>query len=540
MSKAEKSPFIRETMRPYRLRLILLCILTVLQAVLQVSMALLMRAVIDTAVSGRDPWGSWAILLGLDILAQVGTYTLIRWYMGSTVDSLAAALRIRLLKSAACSKDYRLQEYHSGALLNRAMDDVYTVCDGYVCALPALVGQVTRLGVAFAAVVFISLKVALVLLAAAVVMVAAISLFRPFLKARHRKVRETEEKVMSTMQEDLQQLELIQSLQTQEQTLSRFRARIREELQAESRRRFLSVGSQSAISLITILGTGALLMWGAVQVASHSLSYGSLTAMLQLISQFQGPVTSLSGLWTRFAAVEVAQERLAPLLEVSPQEDDTPVEQPVAVVFENVTFCYPGDELAVVENFTMRLPLEGWVSLGGISGRGKTTLFKLILGLYAPQQGQVYLETEKGRIPCSEATRHLFAYVPQDYALFSGTVRENLLLVAPDADEKTRRRALKAAAADFVWEQPLGEDTHLGENNTGLSKGQLQRLAIARALLMDRKILLLDECTSALDAQTEETVLKNLHRLCPNALLVTHRPQALEDLKDVTQLQMDD
>lgn len=540
MGKSQGRPIVRISLRPYRMRLVLLCFLTVLQAVLQVSMALLIRAVIDTAVSGKDPWGSWAILLGLDILAQVGTYAMIRWYMGSTVDSLAAALRIRLLKSAAYSKDSRLQQYHSGSLLNRAMDDVYTLCDGYVYALPALVGQVTRLGVAFVAVVLISPKVALVLLAAAVGMVAGISLFRPFLKARHKKVREAEEKVMSTMQEDLQQLELIQSLQTQEQTLQRFRTRIREELRAESRRRFLSVGSQSGISLITILGTGALLMWGAVQVAAGSLSYGSLTAMLQLIGQFQGPVTSLSGLWTRFAAVEVAEERLAPLLEISEPTPPTVVETPRAVVFENVTFRYPGDELAVVENFTMRIPLEGWVSLSGISGRGKTTLFKLILGLYTPETGRVCLETEKGLVPCSEATRHLFAYVPQDYALFSGTVRENLLLVAPNADESTRRKALKAAAADFVWELPMGEDTHVGENNTGLSKGQLQRLAIARALLMDRKILLLDECTSALDAQTESTVLKNLHSQFPNALLVTHRPQALDALTNITQLHMDE
>ena len=537
MSKAKRIPFIREALRTYRIRLALLCLLTVVQAVLQVSMALLMRVVIDTAVAGDDPWGTWAILLGANLLCQVGAYGLIRWYMSSTVDSLAATLRIRLLKSAVYSQDSRLQAYHSGSLLNRAMDDVYTVCDGYVYALPALVGQVTRLGVAFAAVVLISYKVALVLLAAAAVMVAAISLLRPMLKKRHRSMRKAQEKVMTTIQEDLQQLELIQSLQAQEQTLHRFRFRIREELKAETRRRIWSVGSQSIISLITILGTGVLLMWGAMQVAAGTLSYGSLTAMLQLLTQFQGPVTSLSGLWTRFAAVEVAQERLVLLMEVPTPAEDCIVDTPRAVVFENVTFRYPGDELAVVENFTLRIPLEGWVSLSGISGRGKTTLFKLILGLYTPQQGQVYLETDQGKLPCSPATRHLFAYVPQDYALFSGTVRENLLLVAPDADEQCLRDALKTAAADFIWEQPQGEDTRLGENNTGLSKGQLQRIAIARALLMGRKILLLDECTSALDARTEETVLKNLRSLCPNALLVTHRPQPLEDL-GVSRLEM--
>jgi ATP-binding cassette subfamily B protein len=204
-----------------------------------------------------------------------------------------------------------------------------------------------------------------------------------------------------------------------------------------------------------------------------------------------------------------------------------------------VTFSYPDDEQPVLQDFSLRLPLDRWTSLGGISGRGKTTLFKLILGLHTPQKGRVYLETEKGEIPCSPAVRHLFAYVPQDYALFSGTVLENLLLVAPDAEPQQRKAALTAACADFVFSLTDGENTRVGENNTGLSKGQLQRLAIARAILMERKVLLLDECTSALDAETEQAVLKNLYAFGGGALLVTHRPEALSVLPDVNSIQME-
>ncbi|MBR4016545.1 MAG: ATP-binding cassette domain-containing protein, partial [Oscillospiraceae bacterium] len=133
----------------------------------------------------------------------------------------------------------------------------------------------------------------------------------------------------------------------------------------------------------------------------------------------------------------------------------------------------------------------------------------------------------------------LFAYVPQDYAMLSGTVLENLQLVAPDVTEEEYKRVLKLADADFVWDTAAGVQTHLGENNTGLSKGQLQRLAITRAVLMDRKIFLLDECTSALDAQTEDTVLHNLKKLNKSAILVTHRPQAVEELENVTFVPMD-
>lgn len=339
---------------------------------------------------------------------------------------------------------------------------------------------------------------------------------------------------MSTMQEDLQRLELIQSLNAREQILKRFDKWLGISLRKKDKRRLLHVGSTSILGAGSLLGTGALLLWGAFQVASGVLSYGSLTAMLQLLGQFRGPVLSLSGLWTRFAAIEVAGERLAVLLEV-PQEETAPetAMQVTAVVFENVTFCYPGEETAVVENFSKRFPLEGWTCLTGISGRGKTTLFKLILGLYKPQNGRVYLETDRGEIPCSEATRRVFAYVPQDYALFSGTVRDNLLLAAPEADEDRRRFALNTAQARFLWDMPAGEETPVGENNTGLSKGQLQRIAIARAVLMERPVFLLDECTSALDADTEKAVLRGLQTLGKKALVVTHHPDALDALEDI-------
>ena len=163
----------------------------------------------------------------------------------------------------------------------------------------------------------------------------------------------------------------------------------------------------------------------------------------------------------------------------------------------------------------------------------------MILGLYTPQKGKIYLETAQGQVPCDASTRRLFAYVPQDYALFSGTVLENLLLVAPEAEETTRREALRLACAEFVYEMAEMENTALRENNTGLSKGQIQRIAIARAILMDRPVLLLDECTSALDAQTEQTVLHNLRSLGKSAILVTHRPEALKDIDGITSVSME-
>lgn len=538
--KMKKDSCLWPVLRPYLWRVWLLSGLSVVQSLLQVGMALLFCYVIDGMLSGSAYTGIWTVALVADLALQVGVRALENWLAGSTADRLVAVLRTRLLDSALHCADSRLESFHSGQLLSRGMEDARSLCDSIVYVFPALVGQVTQLVGAFGAVLLIYPGLALVLLAVGVVVIAGVAGLRPVLKRKQKAVRNADEKVMAAMQEDLQQMELIQSLDAQGQILKRFGDQQTDSLKQRFYQRCWSVGSGSVVNLVSMLGTGALLLWGAGKVAAEVLSYGALTSLIQLLNQFRSPVLSLSGLWTRFASIEVCAERLEHLLNIPHTQDncrETIV--PKAVVFENVTFRYAEEEAPVLQNFNLRLPLEGWASLTGFSGRGKSTLFKLILGLRTPQTGSVYLETDQGNIPCGSATRHLFAYVPQDYALLSGTVLDNLLLVSPDADEATRRRVLELAKAEFVWDVSGEENTVLRENNTGLSKGQIQRLAIARALLMDRPILLLDECTSALDAETERAVLSNLYHTGKSAVLVTHRPEALTSLDGVQSVSME-
>ncbi len=520
--------------RPYRASVLTLSVLNVVQNMLQVMMAVLMKYVIDAALAGSDKLLFWGCALALDLILIVMIYTVLCWCGASAMDKYTAKLRAQLLKAAAYSRGDKLQAYHSGELLSRGMEDVYTVCDGMMNAVPVLAGQLTRLAASFVAIVLIYPSLAAVLLIAALLIGGIVAWLRPVIKKRQKEVRRTEEQLLSVMQEDLQQLELIQSLEVQEQMLGRFHTRLKHNLQAKFKRRIWSVSSNTTLAAASQLGSGALLLWGAVRLVDGAMSYGTLTAMLQLLSLFRGPALGISGQWTRLASVEVANERLQELLSVEQMPQKQKLEMKAeAVVFENVTFHYPGDDTPVLENFNATFALDNWVCLTGISGKGKSTMFKLMLGLYEPQQGRVYIRADNGEYPCSEDTRYLFAYVPQDYALFSGTILENLLLAAPESDEQTRAQALHDADADFVWELAAKDQTHIRENNTGLSKGQLQRLAIARAILMDRQIYLLDECTSALDSQTEDTVLRNLKSQGKNAILVTHRPQAVEALAGV-------
>ena len=524
----------------YRRRIWMLSALTVLQSLLQVLLAVVTRFVIDSAIAGDGRLALWGILLVADSVAIILLHWLLSWSSGSAVDRLSAELRRKMLLGAAYSRDEKLQKYHSGELLNRAMEDVRVVCDGVIHIVPQLVGQITKLIGAFLALLIIYPPVAAVMTVVSGFVVLGAALLRPILRARHREVRRWDEKVMSTAQEDFQQLELIQSLGAQKEILKRFGALLKGNLKVRDRHRRWSVGITTVIGGASQLGSGLLLLWGAAQIVTKTLSYGALTSMLQLFSLFRTPVLNMSGLWTRLVSIEVSAERLQGLLaECEPELPSPPAYKVDAVVFDRVTFHYPGEEAAVLQNFSARFTMDGWNCLTGISGKGKSTLFKLVLGLYEPQQGRVYLQTDKGEIPCSEKSRQLFAYVPQDYAMFSGTVLENLLLVAPDAKDGQIRKALSLAQADFVVDCANCEQTVLGENNTGLSMGQLQRLAIARAILMERPIFLLDECTSALDAETEKAVLEGLRSLGKSAILVTHRPEALDDISGITFVSME-
>ncbi len=525
-------------LRPYYGRIVALSAMMILQALLQVAMVVISRYVIDEALRGGQDLAFWALALAADLLALVVIHSLISWYQTSTSERFCANARRQILLAAIYRRDARLGQYHSGLLINRGMEDVSVVCDGAIHALPVFIGQITRLLAAFAAVCMLSMPVAFVFLAAAVAVGTLAACFRPMIKKHHKNVRSADEKMMATMQEDLQQIALIQSLGIQKTIGYAFAKRLKASLKAKFHRRIWSVSANSLIQTLSLAGSGALLLWGAVQVAQGSLSYGGLTAMIQLLNLFRAPVLGISGLWNRLAQVEVAAERLQDLLvwEAPVEADDLP-EDITRVVFEDVTFAYPGEE-PVLEGFSARFDLADWACLTGMSGKGKTTLFKLILGLHQPQQGQVYLESGERKIPCTEATRKLFSYVPQDYALFSGTVMENFRLVKPDITEPQLMQALEIAQASFILDTNQGVSTVLGENNTGLSKGQLQRLAIARAVLMDRAVFLLDECTSALDAATEKAVLENLQRMGKKAIVVTHRPEALEQITGVTMVDM--
>lgn len=276
-----------------------------------------------------------------------------------------------------------------------------------------------------------------------------------------------------------------------------------------------------------------------------------MTAFLQLVGKVQRPLLDMARLVPAFIKAMTAVDRLLELeslpAEVSGEEQLRFCPTP-DLVLTNVTFGYGGESRSVFRHFSHTFRAGSCTAIMGETGSGKTTLIRLLLALATPDEGRVCLrgismgsqsnEAGECEVEVSERTRVNFVYVPQGNTLFSGTVRDNLLMGNPDATDDDLCRVLHTATADFVFHLPQGLDTHLGEQGGGLSEGQAQRLAIARALLRPGSILLLDEATSALDPDTEQRLLANLRQDCQGKtfIFVTHHPALAEGCGEVVRL----
>lgn len=523
---------LKRTLAPCRRAGIGLAALTGLRAVLFVALALASRGVLNSAPGARSFTLWCAALIALSVLIPLLSAGISAW-SGQVTDKSASALQRELLLLLQTKDCESVNRYHSGHLYSRLTGDCRTACERYTSLFPGLAGKAMQLCTAFAALTALKPLLAAALAACGALVALAGLAFRRLLKKRHMAERQASERLTAKLQETLEHQELARSVAEPGESARRFTSCQSVWLHARTALRRLSIGGWTGFSLLVYLGSGAVILWGALSIRSGSLSIGDLTAILQLIALFRTPVTGLTGIQSQLAAVDAAQERLLELcaLPDEPAGEELPADAvPQALVFRDVTFSYEGEERPVLQNFSARVPLDRWTCLTGASGRGKSTLYRLTLATYRPQSGEVILETDRGEFPCSAVTRRFFGFVPQSPTLFSGTLRENLLLAKPDASDNELRSALCAAACDFVSALPQGLDTPLGENGQGLSAGQRQRVAIARALLSGAKVLLLDEITSALDRDTEAVVLKNLKEMIPAALAATHRPEIPAEL----------
>ena len=433
----------------------------------------------------------------------------------------------RILRSEWQGKTVR----HSGDVLNRLEFDVNNVINFLTETIPSTLSFLAMLIGAFCYLFAMDKVLALIIVAIIPVFVALSKIYMGQMRRLTRKVRDSDSKVQSVLQETIQNRMLIKTLESDSAMVDRLEDTQSELRQNVVKRTVFSVFSSLILNFGFALGYLVAFLWAALRMSGHTLTFGGMTAFLQLVNRIQSPARNLTKLIPAFVSVFTAAERLMELEENPLEKQGDPIEldAPCGVRLSGVSYAYEAKEGNVIDNLNFDFRPGLCTAILGETGAGKTTLVRLILSLIHPQHGEVKIYNSNRQEVLSPLTRCNFVYVPQGNTLMSGTIRDNLRLGKLDATDEEMEGALKQACAEFVMELPEELDTLCTESGGGLSEGQAQRIAIARALLRNRSIMLFDEATSALDPDTERQLLKNvLSGHDKTIIFITHRPAVVD------------
>ena len=514
-----------------------ICILSMIGTCGSLVIAAATRGLIDSAV-GRD--GRQFLFNAILISGAVLTIRLCGLISGllsaKTGAELLRDLRTMVLRRLLHKQYAELDGFHSGELVNRMFSDVGIVRNGIMEAVPAIVSM--AVGFAGAAVLLIRMdwRFILLMLAGGLLGLILIAAFHKPMTSRHKAAQESEGRLHAALQELLENLRLVKASGTEKRMEGRTEDRQQAFLVAQLRKGRFSVSMNNSISLVFQLSWLFCMLWGCYGIYCGRLTYGMLAAILQLLGQIQGPFSKAAGVADQLYGTISSAERLKELLDL-PEEEPVPADDSVPdrefreIRLCGVDFSYGRRAEPVLKQVNLTIRAGEFAAVTGASGSGKSTLFQLLLGIYQPVGGELKFCFADGKeMAVSRSTRGLFAYVPQGNTLFSGTLRENLTMFTDSASDEEILQAARLACLDrFLAELSDGLDTVIGERGIGLSEGQAQRVAVARALLSRAPILLLDECTSALDEKTETELLRNIASLRgKTCLIVTHRRAALE------------
>ena len=442
----------------------------------------------------------------------------------------------RILRSEWRGKESR----HSGDVLNRLEFDVTNVVNFLTETLPSALSVLAMFIGAFSYLASMEWRLAVLVAAMVPLFVIVSKIYIRQMRGLTRQVRDSDSKVQAFMQEITQNRMLVKTLESGGFMINRLENTQSELRRNVVRRTSFSVFSNFILNFGFTLGYLVAFLWAAVRMSAGTLSFGGMTAFLQLVSKIQGPARSLTKLVPAFVSVFTAAERLMELEEDPLEEQGDPImlDAPCGVRLDNVSYAYQDGETNVIDNLSFDFRPGCCTAILGETGAGKTTLVRMLLALLQPQSGSLHIYNNVEERLLTPRLRANFVYVPQGNTLLSGTIRENLSLGKHNATDVEMPEAVVKSGAEFVFDLPDGLDTACAEKGGGLSEGQAQRICIARALLRNRSVMLFDEATSSLDPDTERRLLKNILASHDKTIIfITHRLAVVDYCDDVLRVE---
>lgn len=514
-----------------RLNFILLNVINIIYSFLSIYLILISKHVIDAATTGTITELKMYIL-------QLIIVALIAIALKSVLASIDAVTRARLeisfkqdiLKNILNRNYEKITKFHSGDLMTRIISDVNIIIDTLVSLIPNILSMFTKLICAIILLFQISKQFVGILLLGGIILFIIVNLFKPYLKNIHKKVQEASADVRLFFKEVFENLMVIKIFQAENSILDKSNEMQEKKYKKQMKQRTISIASSTGFNSIFQIVYIYALIWGTYQLYMKNITVGGLTSIIQLVTQIQSPIIGLSRSFQSIFNMIGSAERIIELenIEADVKKDkinkDVLYDKLDSIVIEDVNFTYKDKK--IFNNLNLEVKKGENIVIYGESGAGKSTLLKLILGIIKNNSGEIYFNLKDGsKQPINTDTRSMFAYVPQGNFILSDTIRENIIFVNPNISEQDLEKALKISCCkSFIDQLDNGLDTKIGENGSGLSQGQLQRIAIARAIVSKAPILILDEITSSLDSKTEEDIINNIKNLKNiTCIIVTHR-----------------
>lgn len=524
-----------------KLGVLLLVLLNSAISISAVVFALVLREAIDGAVSGNKMvFLKFVIILGLIMVGQIAARGVIRFLDEYVRSGMENVIKTRLYETILSRKYSAITAYHTGELLNRITNDAVVVADGFVQIIPGIIAMLVKLAGAAAVLFVLDYRFSVIFFAGGGLVLIFTTLFRRVMKKLHKDVQAADGVLRSYLSENLGSLMVLKTFGAERKSIDTSK-------QYMDKHRFMRM-KRNRFSNICNVGFGLVmnggyifgLCWCSFGILHGSITYGTLSAVLQLVDQLWAPLANMTGYLPKFYGMLSSAERCMELETLEEEHVESQFSRDYCrelykdmteIECKNITFRYEDD--IILENADISIGKGELITIMGNSGAGKSTLLKLLLAIYEPEKGTLEIKTEKESYALTEKYRKMFAYVPQGNFLMSGNVTSAIASLddtSADVDmDKVKAVAHIACADTFVEKLEHGYDTLIGERGMGISEGQAQRLAIARALYTDAPVLLLDEATSALDEQIEKKVLKNIRELTDKTvIIVSHRKAVLE------------